>query len=117
MIGPLDYAALRQQIPIRRVLELLSWEPAARRGARWRGPCPFCRSQGRSSRGPQQDHSFSVEAQRNLFHCFRCHRGGNQLDLWAAATGLPLYAATLDLCRRLGMTPIPLINPQPRNRH
>jgi hypothetical protein len=57
-----------------------------------------------------------VEAQRNLFHCFRCQGGGNQLDLWSAATGKPLYTATLDLCRRLGTTPISRANPQPRNR-
>lgn len=127
MSGQLDYALIRRQIPIRRVLELLGWEPATRRGARWRGPCPFCRSsQGsrpepqrradieQSPRGPQQDRCFSVEAQRNLFHCFHCHSGGNQLDLWAAATHLPLYAATLDLCHRLGVTPVSRANPQPR---
>lgn len=117
MTGQLDYAAIRRQIPIRRVLELLNWEPAARRGARWRGPCPFCRSSpGRRSGRPRQAHSFCVEGQRNLFHCFRCHGGGNQLDLWAAATGQPLYAATLDLCHRLSVTPISRANPQPRNR-
>jgi DNA primase len=114
MIGPLDYAAIRRQIPIRRVLELLNWEPTVHRGGYCRGPCPFCRSSpGRTSGRPRQEHSLSVETQRNLFHCFRCHSGGNQLDLWAAATGQPLYAATLDLCRRLGVTPISRENSQP----
>jgi DNA primase len=112
MSRQLDYAAIREGIPILRVLELLNWEPSARRGAQRRGPCPFCTP----SRSPQQDGCFSVEARRNIFRCFRCHRCGNQLDLWAAVTGLPLYAATLDLCRRLGVPPVQLENPQPQNR-
>jgi DNA primase len=112
MSRQLDYAALREQIPIRRVLELLNWTPLARRGAQWRGPCPFCRSPA----GPQQDRCFSVETQRNLFHCFRCRRCGNQLDLWAAVTGLPLYAATLDLSRRLGVPSAPRENSQSQNK-
>ena len=36
------------------------------------------------------------------YYCHRCHRHGNQLDLWAAATRLPLHRAAIDLCRRLG---------------
>ena len=74
MTGPLDYAAIRQQIPICRVLELLRWEPVARRDSRWRGSCPFCQTSG----GPRRLRCFSVEARRHLFHCFHCHRGGNQ---------------------------------------
>ncbi len=31
-----------------------------------------------------------------------CQSRGNQFDLWAAATKLPLYQATVDFCRRLG---------------
>ena len=46
--------------------------------------------------------SFAVQLQRNLYHCFGCGAGGNALDLWAAHTRLPLYAAVLDLCQRLG---------------
>lgn len=117
MIRQLDYAAIRRQIPIRRVLELLNWKLGVHRGGSCRGPCPFCRSSpGWTSSHPQQERSFSVQAQRDLFHCFRCHSGGNQLDLWAAATGQTLYAATLDLCHRLGVTPITRENPQPRHR-
>jgi hypothetical protein len=35
------------------------------------------------------------------WHCFGCGADGNALDLWAAVTKQPLYAAVLDLCRRL----------------
>lgn len=94
----LDYAAIREQIPIRRVLELLDWQPTLRRGPQWRGPCPLSCCQ--STRG------FSVHLSRDLFRCFDCRRGGNQLDLWAAATDQPLHPATRDLCERLGIAPI-----------
>ncbi len=56
-----------------------------------------------------------VHLQRHLYYCFLCRRGGNQLDLWAAAKNLPLHAATLDLCQHLGIQPITLIDPQPPN--
>ena len=109
----LDYAAIRTQIPIRRVLDLLHWVPTRRRGHQWRGPCPLlCSSSLSSERRPD----FSIHVSRDLFQCFHCARGGNQLDLWADVSGLPLRPATLDLCRRLGITPITLANPQPQNR-
>ena len=109
----LDYAAIRQRIPIRCVLLLFAYEPTHRRGHQWRGPCPL------PGCPPSADTSnrrcFSVNVQRHLFRCFRCGRSGNQLDLWARATGLSLYPATLDLCQRLSIVPIYLNNPQPRN--
>jgi hypothetical protein len=108
----LDYAAIRTQIPIRRVLDLLDWEPTIRRGTQWRGDCPLGCSASPSS---PNDPSFSVHVSRHLFQCFHCHCQGNQLDLWVAVTGYPLRPATLDLCRRLGIQPITLPNPQPRN--
>jgi len=112
LMRPLDYAAIRSQIPIRRVLDLLDWEPISRCGSQWRGNCPCCGPNA----SPSDRHSrFSVHVSRNVFQCFRCRARGNQLDLWAAATGDPLYRATLDLCRHLGIRPITLPNPQPQN--
>jgi DNA primase len=52
--------------------------------------------------------SFSVHVAKNAYQCFRCKARGNQLDLWAAFSHLPLKPATLDLCHRLGLDP-PLI--------
>ena len=106
----LDYAAIRAQIPIRRVLELLDWEPTRCRGDQWRGPCPLLLCSHGTNRKP----SFSVHVSRHLFQCFTCGQSGNQLDLWAAAINQPLYPATRDLCRRLAVEPIMLDNPQPR---
>lgn len=108
----LDYAAIRAQIPIRRVLELLPWEPTHQRGDQWRGPCPLRCS---SPLGSECDHCFSIHVGRDLFQCFRCRQSGNQLDLWRAITRRPLFPATLQLCHRLGIPPVTLGNPQPRN--
>ena len=108
----LDYAAIRDQIPIRRVLDLLQWERTRCRGDQWRGPCPLlCSSPLSEQRRP----AFSIHISRHLFQYFHCGRHGNQLDLWVAASGFPLHSATLDLCRRLGITPITLPNSQPQN--
>ena len=98
----LDYAALRAQIPIRRVLQQCNYVPLLVRGDQWRGPCPL--------HGPQQhrDRCFSVNVRKNVFRCFHCHASGNQLDLWTCLTKLPLHEAALDLCRRLHIEPPPL---------
>lgn len=106
----LDYAAIREQIPIARVLDILDWVPLNSRGHQWRGHCPLlCSSLHDSDQHP----CFSVHVSRHLFQCFHCRRSGNQLDLWATVTGIPLYRATLDLCSRLGIEPITLGNSQP----
>lgn len=109
----LDYSAIRRRIPIRCVLLLLGYQPARRRGQQWRGPCPL---PGCSPSAAKRDDYFSVHVGRHMFRCFRCGRSGNQLDLWLHATGLSLRPATLDLCRRLTITPIFLPDPQPPNR-
>ena len=107
----LDYAAIRERIPIRCVLLLIGYEPTRRRGHQWRGPCPLpdCSPTACSS----SQRCFSVHVRRHLFRCFSCGRSGNQLDLWTHLIGRPLYPATLDLCRRLSITPVELENPQP----
>ena len=99
----LDYRALRALIPIRAVLEELHYAPLVIRGDQWRGLCPLHGSQDSS------DPCFSVHVRKHVFFCHRCHRGGNQLDLWAAAIHLPLYSASLNLCQRLHLTP-PLLS-------
>lgn len=113
-MSQLDYRAIRSRISIRGVLGLLGYEPVTRRGSQWRGACPICHD---GAHAADERRSFSVDVHRNLFQCFRCGRSGNQLDLWCQLSGLSLYPATRDLCRRLGIEPISLKNPQPPNRH
>jgi hypothetical protein len=91
-----DFHRLRREIPIEQVLDLLGFEPSHRRGQQWYGRCLLHDSQ--SGRG----RSFSVNVVLGRYYCHRCHSRGNALELWAAATRLPLYQAAIDLCRALG---------------
>lgn len=93
----IDFAALKGAVPILAVLDLLKFAPVERSGDQVRGPCPVHGSSSPASR------SFSANLKKNTFQCFRCRAAGNQLDLWAAAQKLPIHAASLDLCRRLGI--------------
>ena len=97
---PIDYAALRAQLPMSQVLELLAFRPMRVRGPQLRGPCPLpdCPS-GSAPR-------FSVNLQRHVYQCFACRSAGNQLDLWAAVHRLSLAAAAVHLCR-VTQTPVP----------
>ena len=58
---------------------------------------------------------FSVNTNAHTFHCFRCNRSGNALDLWAAANRLSIYDAALDFCQRLNI-PLPILAPPTANR-
>lgn len=92
----LDFREARARLQLAEVLELVGFEPIWRRGQQLRGPCPVHRSRTLASR------SLAAHVGKNVWHCFACGAGGNALDLWAAVTRQPLYAAVLDLCRRLG---------------
>lgn len=107
----LDYRALRGGIDIAAVLDLLHFVPHQRRGDQLRGPCPL-HAASSNGRPHANGRSFSVNLSRNAYRCFHCGSRGNQLDLWAAATQLPLYHAAIDLCARLNH-PIPQL---PRQR-
>jgi hypothetical protein len=100
----IDFAAVRAAIPIAQVLELLGFTPQCDRAGQQRGACPL----HGSTRGTAR--CFSVNTQANAFHCFKCGRSGNALELWAAANRLSLYDAALDLCQRLGIA-LPLLPP------
>jgi hypothetical protein len=109
----IDFAAVRALITMAAVLELLGWKPRSAHGARraqQRGNCPLHGSAAGTSR------CFSVNLDQHLFHCFKCGRSGNALDLWAHATGQSPYDAAIDLCRRLSI-PLPILPPPPRQRN
>jgi putative transposase len=106
----LDFAAVRAVVTMAAVLQLLGFQPRSSQGAQQRGPCPLHGSTSGTAR------CFSVNVEQQTFHCFKCGRSGNALDLWAHATGQSPYDAALDLCQRLGI-PVPqLPSPPPRNR-
>jgi DNA primase len=89
------FAELREQIPLRDVLDLIGFVPQRTSGEQVRGPCPIHRSSSPKSR------SFSANLKRNIYQCFECGSAGNQLDLYAAVTGLPVFDAAVELCERL----------------
>ena len=106
----IDYPAARAALRLGDVLALIDYQPCWRAGQQRRGPCPLHGSRSPTSR------MFAAHLGKNVYHCFRCGAGGNALDLWAALTRLPLHAAVLDLCRRLGR-PVPWLPPRVARAH
>ena len=106
----IDFDAVRAAVSMTAVLQLLGFQANGRQGAQERGPCPLHGSSLGTNR------CFSANVEEHIFHCFKCGRSGNALDLWAAANRLTPYDAALDLCQRLGI-PLPTLpNQPPRNR-
>ena len=89
------HAEVRAGVTIAEVLDLLGFVAGATSGDQVRGPCPVHRSTIPSSR------SFSANLRLHIYRCFKCGSSGNQLDLYAAATGLCLFEATVRLCEQL----------------
>jgi len=90
------------------VLGLLGFRAPSIHGAQQRGSCPLHGSTSATSR------CFSVNTSDQIFHCFKCGRSGNALDLWAHATRQAPYDAALDLCQRLNI-PVPMPPSKQRN--
>jgi transposase InsO family protein len=105
----IDFAAVRATITMAAVLPLLGFQAKSQRGAQQRGPCPLHGSTSGTSR------CFSVNLEQQLFHCFKCGRRGNVLDLWAHAHNMTPYDAAVDLCDRLAIT-VPVLPSSQRNR-
>ena len=103
----IDFSAVRAAVTMAAVLDLLGCRLTG--GAQKRGPCPLHGSTSGTSR------CFSANVQQHTFHCFKCGRSGNALDLWAQATRQTPYAAAVDLCRQLNI-PLPTLPSSPRNR-
>jgi transposase InsO family protein len=102
----IDFQALRATITIAEVLALLGFSPRSDHAGQQRGPCPLHGSTQGTAR------CFSVNTHSHTFHCFKCNRSGNALDLWTAANSLSIYDAALDLCQRLHI-PLPTLAPPP----
>jgi len=93
----IDFAQVRQRMPIARVLELVGFRPLRGAGAELRGPCPIHRACSPRSR------SLAANVENNVFRCFHCGAAGNVLDLWAAVHQRDVYRAAVELCERLSM--------------
>ena len=107
----LDFAYLKKQLPLIRVLDQLGLSERLRGGgAQRRCACPF-------HRGDARGRSFSVNLDQNVFHCFdkQCGRKGDVIDLWAAVHGYGLREAALDLVRTFGLEPSPRTGTEKRH--
>ncbi len=107
----LDFAHLKSQLPLARVLDQLGLSARLRgRGPQRRGACPL-------HRGDARGRTFSVNLDDNVFQCFdkRCGQKGDVIDLWAAVKGLSLRAAALDLVHTFGLEPAPRTGTEKRN--
>jgi len=102
----IDFAAVRAAITIAQVLTLLGFVPRSDHAGQQRGACPLHGSTMGAAR------CFSVNTSAHTFHCFKCNRSGNALELWAAANRLSIYDAALELCQRLNI-PLPILAPPP----
>ncbi len=102
----IDFAAVKAAISIAQVLVLLGFTPRSDYAGQQRGACPLHGSTSGTAR------CFSVNTNAHTFHCFKCNRSGNALDLWAIANRLSIYDAAVDLCQRLNI-PLPILAPPP----
>ena len=89
----INFDRLRADITMQQVLQLLGFESTRGRGDQWYGRCPL------RDCPPCRRPCFSVNVAIGRHYC---HRHGHQLELWAAASGLSLHPAALDLCAALG---------------
>ena len=105
----IDFAAVRAAVTMAAVLQLLGFQATSSRGAQQRGPCPLHGSTSGTNR------CFSANLDEHSFHCFKCGRSGNALDLWAQANQQTPYDAALDLCARLAI-PLPTLPSATSNR-
>jgi transposase len=106
-----DFAHLKRQLPLARVLDQLGL------AARLRGTGPQRRGPGPIHRGDARGRTFSVHLDDGVFQCFdqSCGRKGDVIDLWAAVRGLALRAAALDLVQTFGLEPSPHRGTEKRN--
>lgn len=99
----LDFAHLKRQLPLARVLDQLGLTARLRgRGPQRRCACPIHRGDGRGT-------SFSVNLDEHVFHCFDagCGQHGDVIDLWAAVQHQSLRDAALDLVQTFHLEPAP----------
>ncbi len=99
----IDFAHLKQQLPLSRMLDQLGLTARLRgRGPQRRCACPL-------HRGDARGRTFSVNLDANVFQCFakECGRKGDVIDLWAAVHGFGLREAALDLVHTFGLEPAP----------
>jgi hypothetical protein len=94
----IDLDALAAEITIRRVWNLLGYDPSPRivhPAIRWLGLPGTC-----SSSAPSL--SFSVNLTLGRYHGLQCNSTGDSLELWAAVHWMSPFPAAIDPCSAIG---------------
>jgi transposase len=106
-----DFAHVKRQLPLARVLDHLGLTPRLRgRGPQRRCTCPI-------HRGDARGRTLSVHLEDNVFRCFaqECGAKGDVIDLWAGVQRLSLRDAALDLVATFDLEPVPRPATEKRN--
>jgi len=109
--GAIDFAHLKRQLPLARVLDHLGLTGRLRgSGAQRRCTCPI-------HRGDARGQTFSVNLQEDVFVCFDagCGKKGDVIDLWAAVRGLSLRQAAEELVETFQLEAVPARGTEKRN--
>jgi transposase len=107
----LDFAHLKAQLPMSRVLDHLGLTPRLKgSGPQRRCACPIHRGDGRGR-------TFSANLESHVYQCFdaRCQSQGDVIDLWSALTQRDVRSAALDLVAVFGLEPSPPSGTEKRN--
>ena len=107
----LDFAHLKRQLPLLRVLDHLGLSSRLRgSGPQRRCACPI-------HRGDARGRTFSVNLDEQVFHCFdaTCGKQGDVIDLWAALHQMSLREAALDLVATFQLEPAPQAGTEKRH--
>jgi len=100
----IDFEAVKAAISLSQVLSMLGRLPRLYRKTQFKGFCPL---------GCDGHLSCSFNIAKNVWHCHRCKKGGNQLDLYMFVRRMSIHQAALDICNRAGIEPPLLTNPPP----
>ena len=104
----INYADLRRRVDMEEVLAWMNWQAQERKGESLQSRCPFCNAANPpTAMNSTNGRSFVVNTTRKLFKCFRCHEGGNVLDLWTRYRKTDLNTAANELLRLLIDQPKP----------
>jgi transposase len=106
-----DFAHVKGQLPMARVLDHLGLTSRLRgSGVQRRCACPIHRGDGRGR-------TFSVNLDKQVFHCFdvACGKQGDVIDLWAVLHRMSLRDAALDLVHTFQLEAAPTHDTEKRH--
>ena len=76
-----DFAEVKEAVPIEQVLSMLDLVNLRKDGKQWRAACPACKSGG--------NRIIVITPAKNLFYCFKERVGGDQIALVSHVLGIP----------------------------